>query len=78
LLGDVGQHVIQAIAKKGPKPGYGKDLRTWPEQAIKLAAEETKAFELALRAKDEGKRVGAERLSAAVQPDPSTAVTFQD
>jgi hypothetical protein len=61
LLGDVVQHVIQAIGEKGPKPGCGKDLRTWLEQAIKLAAEETKAYELALRVKEERKRAIAER-----------------
>jgi hypothetical protein len=71
--GDLVQHVIRAIAKKGPKLGYGRDLRAWPEPAIKLAAEETKAFELALRAKEERKRVAAERLT---RPNPaSTSVT---
>jgi hypothetical protein len=76
MPGEVSQHVIQTIAKMGPKPGYGRDLRAWPEQAIKLAAEEATAFGLALRMKEERKRATAERLQAADLPDALTTVKF--
>jgi hypothetical protein len=76
LLGDVVQHVIREIAKKEPKPGYGRDLRAWPEPAIKLAVEEATAFAQALRAKEELKRATAEHLAVSGPADPSTTVRF--
>jgi hypothetical protein len=43
--GDLVKHVLQA----GTKAGYEKDLSAWTGPAIRLAIEETKAFEARLR-----------------------------
>jgi hypothetical protein len=45
--GSLVKHVVQA----GVKAGYDSDLATWSGPAILLAADETKAFETALREK---------------------------
>jgi hypothetical protein len=64
MAGELVQHVVAAIAKKGPAPGYNRDLRTWPEAAIQLAVQETRAFEQAAREKHQRQEAGARRLEA--------------
>ena len=65
MQGDLLGHVLEVVAKAGPKPGvtYGTDCRTWPERAIKLAVEAAKAFEADARAKAQRKQATLDRIA---------------
>jgi hypothetical protein len=64
VAGDMFRHVVEVVSKAGPKPGYGRDVRTWPERAITLAVGAAKAFEQEARQKEEHRRAAEQRLAA--------------
>jgi hypothetical protein len=64
VAGDLLRHVAVVVAKAGPPPGYGGDVRTWPESAIALAVLEAKNFEREARKKEQRRRAAEERLTA--------------
>jgi hypothetical protein len=71
MRGDLVRHVVQTVSKAGPKPGYGSDLQKWPQSAIFLAFEETKAFEQSARSKENTRRATEQRLTAGQKPAPT-------
>jgi hypothetical protein len=71
MRGDLVRHVVQSVSKAGPPPFFGADMQKWPESAISLAAQETKAFEQSARSKESYRRTTEQRLVAGQKPAPS-------